>query len=340
MPHYSKGRGKGRFQRKPKWKGFQNVEHMSQWLTRTRHDDPLWTKHFKEAAENYKGKKPYFHPRSIRAVSTNTPVRLAGTVLSELKRHRKGKDIGGGVSELIHWLGTEVLQVSGINSLKERVGMGYEHRKIPYDAQRFAKALNATYYAIHKRPASVEGLTRLPTYDTDRYSVWQQPDGQYLVTIHGTRDNWGDIKQDVGLAAGSEMKNAEVQNLFNKFDSEGVKYDVASHSLGTQYVMNATHKNANKLYMFNPASSPLMDTQYLSKQANDKAYTNFISPSDAVSEALWHHMDDTTVKNSYVSPFRYSQLAAHSIEQWYPDLKPAVEQDVVPNVVKSGTLIV
>ena len=290
---------------------------MSQWLTRTHHDDPIWDENFRQPAAKYKRAKPFFHARSLRAVATKTPVRLAGDVLSELRRHHKGKPTGGGIAELLHWLSAEAAQVTGFNSFREWTGMGHDHRAIPKEAQTFAKAVDATYMNVHKRPNRVEGLTRLPEYDAPRYSVWQQPNGQYLVSIHGTKANWHDVRADVSIAAGGKAQDESVQAIFDRFDKEGIAYDVAAHSLSTQYVTNAQHKNADKLYMFNPASSPLMDSTYLTETANDPQYTNFINPSDAVSEALWQKMTDTTVSNSYVRPYTRSQAAAHSIGQWY-----------------------
>ena len=143
MPRYSKGKGK--LQRKRKWKGFTSVSHITKWLTKTPHDHPIWKKHFKEAAKNYKREKPFFHARTLRKVANKAPVKLAGDVLSELKRYRRGKNVGGGISELLHWLSNEAAQATGFNSFKEFIGQGYEHKKIPREAQVFAKAVDATF---------------------------------------------------------------------------------------------------------------------------------------------------------------------------------------------------
>ena len=324
MPLYSKGKGK--LQKKRKWKGFEGgVQHMSQWLSKTPHDHPIWKKHFQDAAKNYKQETPFFHHRSLRKVATKTPVKLAGDVLSELKKYQKGQPVGGGITELIHFLGNEAAQVTGFNSFKEFIGQGYEHRTIPHEAQLFAKVVDATYLDVNKRPNSIGGLKRLPEYDHERFSVWQEPNGQKLVSIHGSKANWHDVSQDIQIAGGGKMKSPEVQALFTQLDREGGTYDIASHSLATQYVTNSKHKNADKIYLYNPASSPLMNSNYLNQQANDDSYTHFINPSDAVSEALWQKMSDKTVNNSFVAPYMYSQVASHSISQWFPDLAPVSE---------------
>ena len=328
MPRYTKGKGK--LQRKRKWKGFADVHHMTKWLTRTSHEDPIWKKHFQQAAQNHKGDKPFFHPRSLRAVATKTPVKLAGDVLSELKMVHKGQDVGGGISELLHWLGAAAVQQTGFNSFREWIGAGYEHKKLPHESQVFAKAVSATYYKMGSRPDEVENLVRLPEYDSDRMSVWKQPNGQLLVTLHGTKMSWGDAKEDASIAAlGNPQSSEPLQELLNKFDEQGITYDLAGHSLSTQYIINSTHKNVDKIYLFNAASSPLMDSKYLDKIANDTEYTQFINPSDALTQSTWQKMSDETVNNSYVAPYTYSPFAAHSITQWYKDLdEPEFKESV------------
>ena len=318
MPRYTKGKGK--LQRKRKWK-FHGVTHMSQWLLRTHHDDPLWKMHFQEKALKYKKKKPFLHARSLRAVATKTPKKLAGEVLSELKRQRKGKPVGGGVSETLHWLAQEAAQVTGYNSFKQWAGLGWNNRKIPTEAQIFAKAISATYLKVNERPDTVHNLKRLPEHDTDRYSVWQQPNGRLLVTIHGTRANWGDVEQDIGLAAGKEARSTEVEALFDRLDKAGNTYDIASHSLATQYVVNSVHQKSDKVYLYNSASSPLMSSDYLTRIANDKNVTHFINPSDPISEAVFDKMTPDTITKSYVAPYSYSQLSSHSVSQWHKNLE-------------------
>lgn len=201
---------------------------------------------------------------------------------------------------------------------------GYETRAIPKEEQAFAKATDATYKAVGERPAEVEGLKRLPEYDQDRYSVWEEPNGQYLITVRGSELSAMDVISDAGIALGGTMQSlgeGSVQEIFTKFDEEGRTYDVSGHSLATQYIQNGTHENVDSIYLFSPASSPLMESDYLEEQASDPDYTYFISPSDPVSEALWHKMDTEYVNsNVYVGDYAWSPLAAHSLSQYYPDL--------------------
>ena len=328
MPRYVKGTGK--FQKKRKWGGFRDVQHLKSFLTRTNPKDEMWHKHFRTPAKAYKRKKPFLHKRSLRAVATKHPTDLAGDVLSEMLQAQKGEPVGGGISETLFWFASQAANLVGLPKFQEWIGAGYEHREIPREEQIFAKATDATYFEIGQRPAEIDGLVRLPEYDQDRYSVWKQPNGQYLITIRGTRGLSAlDVASDVGIALGGPMQSlgeGGVQEIFTKFDREGKHYDVSAHSLGTQYVQNGTHENVDSIYLFSPASSPLMNSDYLEEQANNKDYTYFINPSDPVSEAMWHKMSNDYVDtNTYVGNYAWSPLAAHSVSQWYPDLEDLPE---------------
>ena len=184
----------------------------------------------------------------------------------------------------------------------------------------FAKALNETYKAVEERPDKVGSLVRLKEYDNDRYSVWKEPNGQVLVTVHGTEgSNISDWIDDAKIMLGGDAHSGDVRELFQRLDTEGLTYDVAAHSLGTQFVQNAEKNNADKILLFNPASSPTQSGEYLNSLANDERYTYFINPSDVVSKALWQQMEDEKVGESYISEARYSPLAAHSMSQWVDD---------------------
>ena len=137
MPNYLKG--EGRFQRKIKWEGFNNVQHLKSFLTRTSIKDPLWVKHFKTPAVSY-SQKHFLHPRSLRKIATKHPVEIAGDVLSEMKQARKGDPVGGGIAETLFWFGAQAANALGIPKFQEWVGLGYEHKVIPREQQIFAKA--------------------------------------------------------------------------------------------------------------------------------------------------------------------------------------------------------
>lgn len=315
MPVYRKKNAK-------KFKGFSHAREMIHFLSKTHPEHPTWKK-IRNAAKMHKATKdtPFLHQRSLRAVATKHPKTLARDVLLEMRQSQKGKPVGGGISEVINWLtaSSAVGRVTG--KVSEFLGLGYEHKRIPHEQQLVARALDETYSSIEDRPTRVGSLERLTQYDTDRYSVWDQPNGQKLVTVHGTQLTANDIGSDL-LIAGGQTMNAprDLQNLLNTFDREGVTYDLAAHSLGTEYLINSTHENADSIYLFNAASSPVQSTDMLRERANNNDYTYFISPSDLVSNGLFQQMNNESVNNNYISNYQFSPLASHQLGQWYQNV--------------------
>ena len=181
------------------------------------------------------------------------------------------------------------------------------------------------------RPAKVGDLTRISQLDTDRYSVWKQPNNQLLVTIHGTRMEAGDLLQDFSILAGNPNSfSSEVNHLFETLDKAGVTYDVAAHSLGTDFVMNGlkSDEHVDGIYLFSPASSAFQDTELLKERANNPDYTYFINPSDTISHPLWQEQTDETMhKQTYVADYKWNPLSAHGLEQYYPDIPDETESE-------------
>lgn len=94
-------------------------------------------------------------------------------------------------------------------------------------------------------------------------------------------------------------------------------YDVAAHSLGTDFVINGlqSDEHVDGVYLFSPASSALQHTELLNERANDEKYTYFINPSDTISHPLWQEQTDETMeKSTYVGDYAWNPLTAHGLE--------------------------
>ena len=313
MPNYSKG--KGRFVHKQFQ--FNDYRHMNHFLSRTHHEDPVWVEHFKnKAAENPDG----FKKRALRKIATKRPSDLVNDVFAEFRQKQRGEAVGGGIAESISFFAGAAADRLGYQHFKEFIGMAPEHREITNEDSLFAQALSDTYKEEGERSATIGGLKRLPQFDTPRYSVWEEPNGQLLVTVHGTElDNTDDWGHDAKIMIGETVDSHGLQQLFKQLDGMGKTYDIAAHSLGTQFVVNAEKANADKILLFNPASSPFQNSEYLEEQANNEDYTFFINPNDLVSKALWQKMEEEQVNNSYIAHPTYSPLSAHSMGQWLPE---------------------
>jgi len=315
-----------RYKRKhPKWQGFKDPRHMMHWLTKQDPEEERYAKHFRDKAKDWldgRSEPPVrLSKRALRHIVHNHPLHLAGELMTELKHHRKGGDVGGGITEAIHTLGSEAANLLGIPKIIEWFGGGYEHRKIPREQQIFAEAVQATYKKIEDRPDTLFGLIRLPEYDLDRLSVWKEPNGNSVfVSVHGTTMTWHDIGADAQILTGQTVTSQEVQDTVIMLAEAGFEIDIGAHSLGTQYIVNLpldVQEHIDDVYLWNPASSPFQDTSYLIEQANHEHYTYFMNPSDVVSNGLWQQMSHDTVDNqTYIGGYRWSPISAHSMDQW------------------------
>ena len=232
-----------------------------------------------------------------------------------MKRHGRNEPIGGGITEALKWF-SNATRIPGF--LKSFIWDPYNHKTIPNEEQEIAIALQKTY--DEKRPNKVGDLVRIPKYDTERYAVWTQPNGQLLITIHGTKLSGSDILDDLKIGIGyTKTDSTELQDLVNEIGKEHKTYDIAAHSLSTEFVQNLDLSNADSIYLYNPASSPLQSTKVLEDRANDPRFTYFINPSDLVSDGLFQQMSQEAVGNSYIGTFNFSPLTAHGLHQWSPD---------------------
>jgi len=318
---------------------------MMHFLTKQDPNDERYRTHFRDKALDWlngNSEPPVrLSKRALRRVVHSHPLHLAGELMTEMKRRRKGdKDVGGGIPEVIHTLGSEAANLLGIPKVIEWFGGGFKHRKIPREQQIFAEAVQATYEKIEDRPDTLFGLVRLPEYDLDRLSVWKEPNqNAVFVSVHGTQMNWHDIGEDAQILAGATVTSQEVQETVTQLANAGYEIDIGGHSLATQYIVNLpldVQEHIDDVYLWNPASSPFQDTSYLIEQANHEHYTYFMNPSDVVSNGLWQQMSHETVNNqAYISGYRWSPLAAHSMDQWSPDLTEENEEEMARRYVET-----
>ena len=324
MPKYVRGNGK--FRRK---KLFQD-NHMCDALCRISKSDPAWKEHFVSKAQRWLDGvevPPAKLKRSaLRAIVRREPYQLAGDILLTRQRKRDTDEIeGGGIPEAIHTLASTIGNLVGIPKIKELLFGKAKHKEIPDELKLVASALDKTYFEIDKRPDTVGSLTRMKELDTDRYSVWMQPNNQLLVTVHGTKmDSVGDLFSDARILAGDTnvgKGNSDLRNLFQQLDDLNLDFDVAAHSLGTELTINSLKEedNVDNIYLFNPSSSPFQNSDILKQRANDEKYTYFINPSDVVSHGLYQQMSDDSISRNYMGSYNWNLATAHSLGQWLPD---------------------
>ena len=312
------------------WKGFDSHLHQVHFLLK-QSGNALYKEHFQERAKRWlDGTEPALHRvsrRALKNIAYTHPHHVAQDVMSDMRQHSKGEDVGGGVTEAIQSLGRAASNVLGVPKILEWFGhKAYDTKPIPRQTQIFAAAISETYKKVGNRALHLFGMTRLPEYDTDRISVWRQKNGEMYVSVHGTKLTGHDLAQDATILGGkTNITDSEVEAVITQLVNEGHRVDVGGHSLSTLYLTNLPMEiqlQIDEVYLFNMASSPLMDNEYLDEIANRRDnYTFFLNPSDLVSSGLYNQITDESIDDhAYIGDYRWSPLAAHGLEQWYPDL--------------------
>ena len=298
---------------------------MVQFLTRTHKDDQRWQDVAVRTAKDFLSERrtPKYRvlKNDLRKIVHHEPHRLAREVMHDFRRAKSDGDLGAGISEAISSVFGESKHLLGIDKLMEWIGGGPKHKPLSDKEKDVASAVQQSYKSIADRKSRVGKLKRLPEYDTDQISVWQETDKELLVCVRGTKLNWNDLGQDAQIMFGGEVRSSELQTLLHELDTHDVTYDLAGHSLGTQYIQNAVKdgdaSKADDIYLFNPASSPFQSTDYLQEGANNPKYTYFINQGDIVSRGLYSDMDQDTMDNRvHLGPYRYDPVTAHFMDQW------------------------
>ena len=281
MPNYVIGEGS--FQKRPP---FKNAHHMSKFLTRTSKNDNYWQKGFVNTAEKYLSGElvPNVKLRrdALKRITKRHPYQLGGDVLLDFMHQgeEEGSYKGSGIPEAINTIAHTALNLTGLPKLKEVLFGEADHKQITDEQRLFAKALQDTYKPINERKENIGKLKRLSQFDNDRYSVYDEGNGQLLVTIHGTKMNLSDLKDDAEILLGkTNVQDKAVTSLFKVLDEHNISFDVAGHSLGTEFIMNGLQKDehVDKIMLFNPASSGLQDSKLLNERANNPKYSYFIN---------------------------------------------------------------
>ena len=97
---------------------------------------------------------------------------------------------------------------------------------------------------------------------------------------------------------------------------------IAAHSLGTMYVYSEfdDHRdNMSDIYFYNPASSPLQDTDMLHEYANDPGVHYHINQGDVVSHGRYQQMDDVTVDAQVTLRSEERRVGNERRSRWAPN---------------------
>ena len=265
-----------------------------------------------------------------RIVHTQKPRDLVQHVVREVESHKdpsQNSQLGGGVAEAFSTVTHELLHLTGADVLFDKIfGIKNPNKLVPLEAQFAAYLVDQTYQKIDQRKdETLDRFTRLEKYDTSHCSVWRNEEtGQLTLTVRGTKLSMSDIGDDVKILFGkTNVESPEVEQVMTQLETDfpNERYDVASHSLGCSFVFSELEHSDhwNKLYLFNPGSSPFQDTDVLERYANLPNATYFYNSGDVVSDGIRQQASKETLQdNIYFGDYRWSPFAAHSLTQWVP----------------------
>ena len=131
--------------------------------------------------------------------------------------------------------------------------------------EQYARILSAGYKHVGRRQPDALGWRRVPKWDSEYVSVWDNPDGHRYIAIRGTDfGRMQDVEHDVNIARSGttvDMVGGYLQGILDDTEPSRI-VDVGAHSLGTVLVLEA-YKNRpdlqNRVHMtrlYNPAYNP------------------------------------------------------------------------------------
>ena len=131
--------------------------------------------------------------------------------------------------------------------------------------EQYARVLSAGYKHVGKREAEALGWRRVPEFDSEYVSVWDNPDGHRYIVVRGT--DFGrkqDVLHDINIARWGTTVDAvghHLQDILDKTEPSRI-VDVGAHSLGTVLALEAYKNNPdlqNRIHitrLYNPAYNP------------------------------------------------------------------------------------
>ena len=167
--------------------------------------------------------------------------------------------------------------------------------------EQYARILSAGYKHVGRRQPEALGWRRVPKWDSEYVSVWDNPDGHRYIAIRGTDfGRMQDVEHDVNIARSGttvDMVGSYLQGILDDTEPSRI-VDVGAHSLGTVLVLQA-YKNRpdlqNRVHMtrlYNPAYNPQLlaasQVPSVSKDfESDPRVRYFINLGDVVSMGGW-----------------------------------------------------
>ena len=301
------------------------IEHISKVLAKIRPDE--W-KHVQTAARTAlkSGLGEKIKPSSLKLIAESRPHALIKHIVDEHKGHADPQSevhLGGGIHHGLKTLFKTVWNLLGGKTITRLFKRDKPQAKLTKAQHEAAKLVQSTYEK--ERPESVDGWNRLAEYDTNYGSIWNNG-GEYMLSVRGTKPHFSDLWKDGKILAGSgSQRDKDLEESIKKFvtDHPNVKFDVASHSLGTELSMNFLNEygfdHVDDIYLYNPASSFAQSEEHVKRNIENEKVELFLNSNDPVSSYYAQMVDSDS--NVFWGKFQQNPASAHSLAQWVPEIK-------------------
>jgi hypothetical protein len=165
------------------------------------------------------------------------------------------QEAGGGKNNPVPWLG----------NLPQYALKPFRGEAQTEVDEQYARLLSGGYKKLGERPEQSLGWQRVPKWDTEYVSVWDNPDGHRFICVRGTNPTAKkDLLHDVNIArlgTTYDEVGPELQRILDDTEPSRI-VDIAGHSLGTVLILQAYKNNKDlqsRIHMtrlYNPAYNP------------------------------------------------------------------------------------
>ena len=262
---------------------------------------------------------------TLRNIAFGDPQRLISTVVDEFQS-KDGSKLGGGIASGLSTIVHESGHLLGLDLLWDKI-FGVKKQSLQtLESQKVAYLVDLTYKPASKRKDHTIGFTRLPRFDSDMISVWQNDaTGELTVTVRGTKFKASNILADAQILLGkTKMTLPALESTLSEIEKEypGKKYNIGAHSLGNSYLFNEMeHKNMwDEVFIFSPPASPLQSDSTVAEWANQNPnWSYYVNHGDVVSGNFAYFFEKDTLANQvHFGDYRYDPVSSHSLTQYYP----------------------
>lgn len=316
------------------------IDHISKVLAKIRPEE--W-KLVRNAAKNAlltNNLEEKIKPSSLKLIAgTDRPATLITHIVNEHIGHADPKSevhLGGGIHHGLKTIFSTIWNFLGGNAINRLFRKNKQQSKLTKEQHQAAMLISKTY--AKDRPESAGGWDRLTEYDSNYGSIWHNSNGEYLVSVRGTKLKFADLWKDGKLLVGSTtQRDKGLEESITKFvnDHPNVKYDISAHSLGTELVMNYLNEvgfdHVDDVFLYNPASSFAQSKEHIRQNIRNPKVNLFLNANDPVGSYYSQMLDGD--KNVWWGEFNRNPIGAHSLSQWYDEdesASPEKSESVAP----------